>query len=131
MSFKNQASRLAICASAFAAIGSALAGPALAQNASDAESGELVVTGTRIQTPGFTAPTPVTALSNEQLLQASPTTVADALRTLPSLVNMSGPQRNPGTANGGQSFLNLRSLGSTRTLTLFDGHRFVSGALGG
>lgn len=91
----------------------------------------ILVTGSRIAADGFNAPTPVTALDDQQLTATAPSTVADALRALPSLANTSGPQRNSGTTNGGQSFLNLRSLGSGRTLTLLDGRRFPVSALTG
>ncbi|MFD1035264.1 TonB-dependent receptor domain-containing protein [Sphingomonas hankookensis] len=87
---------------------------------------DIVVTGSRVSRPGYTAPTPVTSLSNSELTKSSPSTIADALRTLPALTNTSGTQRNSGSAGGGQSFLNLRGLGATRTLTLVDGRRFVS-----
>lgn len=97
--------------------GAADAGPSAA---------DIVVTGSRVARPGFTSPTPVTALSSAELAKSSPSTVSEALRTLPALTNTSGTQRNSGSAGGGQSFLNLRGLGATRTLTLVDGRRFVS-----
>lgn len=86
---------------------------------------EITVTGSRVARAGFTTPTPVTVVDTESLTKAAPSTLAEALRELPSLTNTSGPQRNSGTANGGQSFLNLRSLGATRTLTLLDTRRVV------
>lgn len=92
---------------------------------------DIIVTGSRIARPGLTAPTPVTALSSDQLIKSSPSTIAEALRTLPALTNTSGPQRNSGTTNGGQSFLDLRALGPSRTLTLLNGQRFVAGSLNG
>lgn len=107
---------------------------ATATNAGDGATGavtDIVVTGSRVARPGLTSPTPVTALSNDQLVKASPSTVTEALRTLPALVNTAGPQRNSGTTNGGQSFLDLRSLGPSRTLTLLNGQRFVAGSLNG
>lgn len=104
---------------------------ATADAATPPADADIVVTGSRIARTGFTSPTPITALSEQQLVQASPSTVAESLRTLPALVNTSGPQRNSGTVNGGQSFLDLRSLGPNRTLTLVDGRRFVTSALTG
>jgi len=95
-------------------------------SASDEESGDIVVTGSRVSRPGFTSPTPITTLSASELTKTSPSIMADALRTLPALTNTSGTQRNSGSTGGGQSFLNLRGLGATRTLTLVDGRRFVS-----
>lgn len=87
---------------------------------------DIVVTGSRIGRSGFTTPTPVTVLNADQLTKAAPSTIADSLRTLPALTATSGPQRASGTQGGGQSFLNLRNLGATRTLTLLDGRRFVA-----
>lgn len=101
-----------------------------ASSASDTDAG-IVVTGSRVPRAGFTAPTPVTVLGNDQIVKSSPSTLAEALRQLPALTNMSGPQRNSGTTMGGQSFLNLRSLGATRTLTLLDGRRVVATNLTG
>lgn len=96
-----------------------------------ADDSIILVTGSRIAADGFNAPTPVTALDDQQLTSTAPSTIADALRSLPSLANTSGPQRNSGTTNGGQSFLDLRSLGRERTLTLLDGRRFPVSALTG
>lgn len=96
-----------------------------------AQVSEVVVTGSRVPRAGFTAPTPVTILGSDQLAKAAPSTVAESLRQLPALTNSSGPQRNSGTTQGGQSFLNLRSLGANRTLTLLDGRRVVSTNLTG
>lgn len=92
---------------------------------------DIVVTGSRIARTGMTAPTPVTIFSEKELVQAAPSTVSEALRTLPALTNTSGPQRNPGTISGGQSFLDLRSLGPSRTLTLVNGQRFATSPLTG
>lgn len=90
------------------------------------EAGEIVVTGSRIGRSGFTTPTPVTVLNTDQLVKSSPSTLADSLRTIPALTATTGPQRASGTQGGGQAFLNLRNLGTVRTLTLLDGRRFVA-----
>lgn len=116
---------------------SALALQLLTTGAAQAQSGgadekpavveEVVVTGSRITTTStFNTPTPVTALSADQLQAAAPSTLAEGLKQLPSVVPGGGPTAGGGTANGGQNFLNLRGLGSSRTLTLLDGHRFIS-----
>lgn len=111
------------------------ASPVSAQQATDAGTPsvadnsvveEVVVTGTRITRSGYTTPTPVTSLSTNELTRVSPSTAAEALRSLPALTNTSGTQRNSGSSGGGQSFLDLRGLGATRTLTLLDGRRFVA-----
>ncbi|HWK41994.1 MAG TPA: TonB-dependent receptor [Croceibacterium sp.] len=88
---------------------------------------EIVVTGTRVVRSGYDAPTPTTVLDRELIDGKSPTTIIDALVTLPVFRNSS----TPGTAGvaqagpSGQSFANLRGLGVTRTLVLLDGQRFV------
>lgn len=86
---------------------------------------EIIVTGSRIARPGVAAPTPVTSLTSDELVRQSPSTISDALRTLPALQNSTGTNRNTGSSGGGQTFLNLRSLGAPRTLVLLDGRRFV------
>jgi len=108
---------------------------ALAQNADSpaptnnepAEGGvqEILVTGTRIVRPGFDAPTPLTALSSNDLAAANPGGPVDALRQLPVLAFSTGPRGATGSAGNGQSYLNLRNLGGNRTLVLLDGNRFV------
>jgi outer membrane receptor protein involved in Fe transport len=120
-------------AGAALAVQMAAAGTAAAQAAAPAPASEpaaveeVVVTGSRLQTVStFNTPTPVTSVTAEQLQAAAPSTLADGLRQLPSIVPGGGPTAGGGTANGGQNFLNLRGLGNGRTLTLLDGHRFIS-----
>jgi len=104
-------------------------GAARAQTApapAPAQVSEIVVTGTRAPRAGFTAPTPVTVIGAEQIKAAAPGTLADAVQQLPEVRASNGPAQNSaGSAGGGQSFLNLRSLGPQRTLSLLDGQRFV------
>ena len=100
-------------------------GPALAQEATQPES--VVVTGSRITEPGFTSPTPVQAVSADVIDKVA-TTLGDALATLPSVVPTGGANQTSsgvGAGGNGQATVNLRGLGSQRTLTLLDGERFV------
>jgi len=118
--------RLMLGTSAFAL----LVGPALAQNAASPanDASETVeVTGTRITQPGYTAPTPVQAVTGEVIDKVA-TTIGDALATLPSVVPTGGANQTSsgvGAGGNGQATVNLRGLGSQRTLTLVDGQRFV------
>src|SRR5690606_13236238 len=80
----------------------------------------------RIARAGFTAPTPVTVLGQESIEKLGITNVGDALNRLPSFRASSSP------ATAGTTFINigarladLRGLGSTRTLVLVNGRRFV------
>ena len=124
-----------LCAASLAAMsaaGAAAAQTSPGQTASEqqrpasAQVSEIVVTGTRAPRAGFTAPTPVTVIGAEQIKAAAPGTLADAVQQLPEVRASNGPAQNSGgSAGGGQSFLNLRSLGAQRTLSLLDGQRFV------
>jgi outer membrane receptor protein involved in Fe transport len=100
----------------------ATAGPAPA----DADGGgDIVVTGSRIPTNGFSRPTPVTVTSATQLNAAVPTNLGESLRQLPALIGSAGPRGAQQSSGQGGAYLNLRNLGTTRTLTLFDGRRFI------
>lgn len=111
------------------------AAPASAQTAdAPAEDlAEVVITGSRVATNGFQAPTPVTVLGGEQLKNASPS-VTEALRQLPQLSGSTSASNIVGTTGGGpstNSSANLRNLGVQRTLVLLDGRRPpVTGATG-
>ena len=83
----------------------------------------IVVTGSRITTPGFEAPTPLTSISQQQI-QLTGALGANALQyQVPALVPNISFQLNGG--NPGQSNFNLRSLGTNRTLLLLDGRRVM------
>lgn len=88
------------------------------------ESSEVVVTGSRVVTNGNRAPTPITTVATETLLQATPSNIPDALKTLPQFGISSG-QRNASLAGGNNSAntLSLRNFGAQRTLILLDGAR--------
>lgn len=90
------------------------------------DTGEIVVTGSRIQRSGFTAPTPTTNISSADLERVAAPNIADALNQLPALRATLTPatSTNLSTALGG-NFLDLRGLGFLRTLTLIDGRRYV------
>lgn len=47
---------------------------------------EVVVTGTRLKSDGFEAPTPVTVATVESLVNAVPTNVVNALQELPQFL---------------------------------------------
>jgi outer membrane receptor protein involved in Fe transport len=116
-----------------------LAHPALAQSqaapdpqapeaagADDAGTADIVVTGTRIVRDGYSAPTPVTVATVEDLVKATPTNIPDALNKLPQFQNSSSPSRsahNFANTSAHGNVLNLRGVGGLRTLVLLDGQR--------
>lgn len=90
------------------------------------DAGEIIVTGSRVQRDGFTAPTPTTVLGAELIAQTAPANLADVVNQLPALSTGLSPRvGNLGTSTGqgGLNVLNLRALGPTRTLVLLDGRR--------
>ena len=93
---------------------------------------EIVITGSRLVRPTtFDAPAPVTVVSSEDIIQAGAVNLGDMLNELPSLgstFSLSNSSRFIGLT--GFSGLNLRNLGTERTLTLVNGRRHV-GALPG
>ena len=111
------------------------AGAAAAQDAAplptaaDDGSGNVqgvVVTASRVQRSGFTAPTPVTTVGVEQINQRAPTTLGEVLANIPSFRPTSTPNTAGVTSlSGGQVTADLRGLGATRTLVLVDGRRHV------
>ena len=124
----RSASAVALTAAVFAA------SPALAQTASTppaaetATVSEIVVTGTRIQTTGFTAPTPTSVIGEAQIQNNAQPNVFATIIQLPSLQGSSGSTTNTFSTSSGQqglSSFSLRGLGTIRTLTLLDGQRVV------
>ncbi len=109
-------------------LGVAIAGApvvsALAQAPAE-EPTEVVVTGSRIVRDGMTAPTPVTVLGADRLEQRAISNVGDMLSELPSFRASSTPATGATAGYVGGRILDLRGLGSVRTLVLVDGKRFV------
>ena len=84
--------------------------------------GEIVVTGTRLAT-GFTAPTPVSVVGSAQVESRGAVNISDVVQEIPAFTPSGPTQGTSGTFAVGQSILNLRNLGATRTLVLVDGQR--------
>src|SRR3569833_1811328 len=81
---------------------------------------------------GMSSPTPVTALTTDELLQNNPQSLSQALAELPSMTNTTTPQSMGGRSTlGPGSFLNLRNLGTNRNLVLLDGRRVVPSNIAG
>ncbi len=87
---------------------------------------EIVVTGSRIQNPNLAGANPITSIDSLAISQTGKTSIQDIVAEVGSLVGSSGEDE----VSDGENFLNLRNLGTNRTLTLVDGHRFVSGSVG-
>lgn len=121
---------------------SMLATTALAQSQTPPESAStddqsIIVTGTRIARPEIEFPNPVTSVSAQMIERSGKIDVTSLLVNTPSLVgsltngsNAGSNSQNYGGSSGagnvGTSVLNLRNLGSQRTLVLVDGRRHVN-----
>jgi iron complex outermembrane recepter protein len=102
-----------------------LAGAAHAQDALTPE--EITVTGSRLRRDGMSTPTPVTAVTTEEMRLMAPTLLMDSLNQMPQFRdNAQSQSGNIFTSGGGSNAVNLRGIGTKRTLTLLDGRRVVS-----
>jgi outer membrane receptor protein involved in Fe transport len=105
-------------------------GVAQAQDNSSLE--EITVTGSRLRRDGMSSPTPVTAVGMEEMRVMAPTLLMDSLNQLPQF--RENDQSQTGsifTPSGGANAVNLRGIGSNRTLTLLNSRRLVSGQQAG
>jgi len=99
--------------------------PALVQ-AQGSTLEEVVVTGSRIaQDPNLITSSPVTMVKAEEISYRGVIRVEDLMNDLPSIV----PELTANESNGatGSATLDLRGLGSDRTLVLTNGHRMGFG----
>ncbi len=133
--FKTTNRRRALVSTVSAtALAMSIAAPAFAQ-AQQAQAGpvdEIVVTGTRVVRDGYQAPTPLTVVGIEELLQSPAENLADFVNDLPSVANSTTPQGSSTSASSGTAgvnSINLRALGANRTLVLMDGQRSVPSTL--
>jgi iron complex outermembrane receptor protein len=95
---------------------------------------EIQITGSRIRaTTTMTQPTPVTAVTTSELQNLNPaSTMAEQLDQLPQFFNTQTAQRGGTTfTTASGSFLNLRGMGTQRTLVLLDGSRVIPADAGG
>lgn len=93
---------------------------------------KITVTGSRIQRAGFETATPVNVVGKEAIEESGFSNVYDILKSVPSIgVGLGSANGSPGALSApeaGASFINLRGLGTDRSLVLIDGRRRVSGS---
>ena len=94
--------------------------------ASQADAGDIVVTGSRIPRAGYDTLEPATTVTGQLIETRAQTNIVDSLTTTPSFGLGQTPQGQQGSFNAGQSFADRFGLGSARTLTLINGRRVVS-----
>lgn len=86
---------------------------------------EVVVTGTRIRSPNLTSNSPLSVVNTQELKFEGTTQVEQLINQLPQFTPGQSQQQSNGSS--GTATLNLRGLGSTRTLVLVDGRRLQPG----
>ena len=110
-------------------LGLSAAPGALAQDQGAEELEEITVTGSRIKKKDFTSNAPVATVGFEQIELTGTVNTESLLNTLPQAVpGLDRTSNNPGN---GTATVNLRGLGSNRTLVLIDGVRVVPTGSGG
>ncbi len=94
--------------------------------AQETEQGdEIIVTGSRIAQPNLTSTSPLTLVQPEDLKLQGVTRVEDILNTLPSVFASQASTLSNGA--DGTATVDLRGLGTSRTLTLVNGRRLIPG----
>ncbi len=86
---------------------------------------QIVVTGSRIPRSSLTAVSPVTMIKAEEFKLAGTTNVEEVLNWLPQVNPSQGEFVSVGAT--GTATIDLRGLGSVRTLVLVNGHRLMPG----
>ena len=116
-----------------AAVAMALPGAALAQAdeeavAADETVEEIVVTGSRLARRDFTAPSPIQSIDRQTLAFAGQQTLESVLNRMPQLTpDFDRTSNNPGN---GTARINLRGMGSGRTLVMLNGRRLAPSGIG-
>ncbi|WP_240320726.1 TonB-dependent receptor domain-containing protein [Sphingomonas crusticola] len=110
-------------------------GPAFAQTASTStpaaaaqgpsDEAEVVVTGSRLAAEGFSAPTPVSVVSAQDIQLSGTVNVERLLAQSPQFVASPTGGSTVSGQGAGQSDLNLRGFGATRNLVLVNGRRYA------
>ena len=116
-------------AAALAMIGTLSAVPAWAQEAATEKLERIEITGSRIKSVGAESSSPITSVGKEDISIKQPVAVEELVRGLPSAYPAIGPNTNNGS--NGTASIDLRGMGSNRTLVLINSRRIVPATLGG
>lgn len=106
-----------------------LAGMSVEALAQEQKPAVVEVTGTRMTAPGFNSNSPISSVTAEEIRSTQPVAVEEFFKSLPAAVPAIGPATNNGTT--GAATIDLRGLGTNRTLVLVNGRRLVPFSLDG
>ncbi len=99
--------------------------PAFAQDAKDDTIEEVYVTGSRIKADGFESASPVMISTADEIKATGINKIEDFLNSLPQLEASDSSYESNGAS--GNATLDLRGMGSNRTLVLVNGRRMGAG----
>ena len=110
---------------AMVAAATLMAAPAMAQEAQDDDQvDDIVVTGSRIARQDYVSTSPIVTVGQEDFQATGSVTIDTLINDLPQFVpSINSTSNNP--SNGGQANINLRGLGTVRTLVLLNGRRVI------
>lgn len=101
-----------------------VAPPATAAAADESAQDVIIVTGSRIARPDLQASVPIATVSAQRIQETGASNIQDVLATIPAVgQNISRTSSNFSNTGNGEATVNLRNLGSSRTLVLIDGRR--------
>jgi iron complex outermembrane recepter protein len=116
-----------VCSGVLMALGGALLVGAAPSWAQDGE--RIEITGSRIKSVGNTSSSPISSVGKADIDTTQPVAIEELVRGLPSAYPAIGPNINNGS--NGTASIDLRGMGTNRTLVLFNGKRFVPAVLEG
>lgn len=103
--------------------------PVDADQPAQADENLITVTGSRIRRSNATAAIPLQIFNRETIEESGSVDLAEIVAEIPGVDSDLSPETtNTSVQNSGISTINLRRLGSNRTLTLIDGRRAISNA---
>lgn len=91
-------------------------------------AGDIVITGSRIPQPNLTSASPITVLSSQEIKLQGTSRTEDLINSLPQSFAAQGSNISNGSS--GTATVNLRGLGSGRSLVLVNGRRLQPGDTG-
>ncbi|WP_293883317.1 TonB-dependent siderophore receptor [Sphingomonas sp.] len=108
------------------ALAQTTAGAPATPEASAADEGQtIIVTGSRIASPNMTSIAPVTSVTSQDIKLSGTSKVEDLLNSLPQVFASQSSTLSNGAT--GAATIDLRGLGSQRTLVLINGRRLMPG----
>jgi outer membrane receptor protein involved in Fe transport len=94
---------------------------------------EVIVTGTRLRLPDYVQANPIVSIDSQAIALSGATNIGEFLKDTPALVSSQDLADGADTSTpdqAGLNLLNLRNLGTDRTLVLVNGRRHVAGSSG-